>query len=137
MADDKKSLGVHLRIPIEAVGSFMVWLGDRAPDWGFQIIEAINPNTAQPKAADQLARGRKMAAQTRGRARPQLSTSQIAQKLFDKADGGIVTLGMVAGAFEENGFSRKSAQTLLDRWRASGKIERPEPGKYRWIAKAS
>lgn len=137
MAESKKSLGVQLRIPMEAVGAFMVELGERAQSWGFQVVEALSPNTAHPRAAQALATGKARAGRARNRAQgkaPQRSTSEIAQKIFDEAKGEVVSRGDVAKAFEAEGFSSKSAQTLLDRWVKAKKITKTDPGRYKWRA---
>lgn len=137
MAENKKSLGVHLRIPIEAVGAFMAELGERAQAWGFQVVEALNPNTAHPQAARALSTGKARAKGARSRAQgktPQRSTSEIALEIFQKADGEVVSRGTIADAFEKEGFSAKSAQTLLDRWVTAKKIIKTEPGRYKWKA---
>lgn len=137
MAENKKSLGVQLMIPAEAVGSFMMELGERAQAWGFRVVEALSPNTPHPRAAQALSTGKAKAVALRNRQRgkaPQgRSTSQIAEEIFTKAKGEEVTRGMVADAFEAQGFSAKSAQTLLDRWVKKKTVQKTAPGRYKWV----
>lgn len=137
MSDDKTSMLITL--PASAFNTVITMLRSIS-----DVVVNLNPNTPQPQGARLRATGGARAQASRGQqgsgprggpGRTERSTSVIAEEVFRKAgDGAIVTRGALATAFEAEGFSSKSAQTLLDRWVKAKKVQKVEAGKYKWVA---